>query len=191
VLATIDGPWHPAGDGWSYSNTNYLLLGLLVEAVTGRTLADELRSRFFEPLGLESPRLLTAADPGPLSAAWATVFWGSGATTASAADVALWGDALYGDSSFLDDRLRQQMLAFNDDDYGLGAQRIDLGRVQGIGHTGLLSTYTTLMAHIPRSGVTVALMVNRSQAPLDQMMAADPTDGGPSLMDLVLAAGGG
>ena len=190
VLATIDAPWHPAGDGWSYSNTNYLLLGLLVEAVTGRTLADELGSRFFDPLGLESPKLLTAADPAPLSAAWATIFWGSGAMSASAADIALWGDRLYGGSGLLGDDVRRQMLAFNEDDYGLGAQRIDLGQVTAVGHTGLLSTYTTLMAHLPGSGVTIALMVNQSKAPLDEMLQAGAKGGGRSLLELVLATGG-
>jgi D-alanyl-D-alanine carboxypeptidase len=38
----------------SYSNTNYLVLGEIVERVTGRSLGDEMRSRIFEPLGLRA-----------------------------------------------------------------------------------------------------------------------------------------
>jgi D-alanyl-D-alanine carboxypeptidase len=38
--------------GWDYSNTNYLLAGLIIERVTGHTYGDELRTRFFVPLGL-------------------------------------------------------------------------------------------------------------------------------------------
>ena len=40
------------GTGWSASQTGYYLLGMIAEAVTGSTVRDELRSRFWEPLGL-------------------------------------------------------------------------------------------------------------------------------------------
>jgi D-alanyl-D-alanine carboxypeptidase len=42
------------GRFWIYSNSNYLLLGELVEAVTGHPLATEIRSRLLDPLGLET-----------------------------------------------------------------------------------------------------------------------------------------
>lgn len=41
------------GQGWHYSNTNYLLLGLLIEHVAGQPLNDVLQKRFFTPLHLE------------------------------------------------------------------------------------------------------------------------------------------
>jgi D-alanyl-D-alanine carboxypeptidase len=40
------------GTGWSYSNTNYVLARLLIEKVTGRSLAEEMRRLILEPLGL-------------------------------------------------------------------------------------------------------------------------------------------
>jgi D-alanyl-D-alanine carboxypeptidase len=42
------------GERYSYSNTNYTLLGLIIEAVTGNDAAAEIRSRILEPLGLEN-----------------------------------------------------------------------------------------------------------------------------------------
>ncbi len=42
------------GESYSYSNTNYTLLGLVIEAVTGNGAAAEIRSRLLEPLGLEN-----------------------------------------------------------------------------------------------------------------------------------------
>jgi D-alanyl-D-alanine carboxypeptidase len=42
----------PPGATWAYSNTNYVVAGLPVEAVTGHRLGQELRTRVFEPLGL-------------------------------------------------------------------------------------------------------------------------------------------
>ncbi|WP_163572716.1 serine hydrolase domain-containing protein [Fodinicola feengrottensis] len=41
----------PAGTAWSYSNTNYLLAGMLIEAVTGHSWGDEVTQRVFRPLG--------------------------------------------------------------------------------------------------------------------------------------------
>jgi CubicO group peptidase (beta-lactamase class C family) len=47
----------PPGEKWSYSNTNYLLLGMLIEKASGQGLAEFLAARIFEPLGMESSRV--------------------------------------------------------------------------------------------------------------------------------------
>jgi D-alanyl-D-alanine carboxypeptidase len=52
AFATAHALLFPPGTSWWYSNTNYVVLGLVVEAVTGSTLGDQLRRRIFEPLGL-------------------------------------------------------------------------------------------------------------------------------------------
>ena len=183
LLRTLHAPWYQPGEGWAYANTNYYLLGLIVEGVTGSTLAEELDRRILGPLGLESTRMLTATDEGgPLAPAWSTIFWASGAMSASAADLARWGDALYGDA-MLQAPTREAMLTLNDHDYGFGVQKIELPGAVGYGHTGLLNTYTTLLYHDPRDNVTMALLVNRSHVDLGGMLMAEPP-GGPSLHDL-------
>ena len=53
------------GERYSYSNTNYTLLGLIIEAVTGNDAAAEIRTRILEPLGLENTFLESFEDvPG-------------------------------------------------------------------------------------------------------------------------------
>jgi D-alanyl-D-alanine carboxypeptidase len=52
-LRYVGAPYFRPGRGWHYSNTNYLVLGLIAERVEGRSLSDQLRTRFFEPLGLD------------------------------------------------------------------------------------------------------------------------------------------
>ena len=52
--AYVPKPHAVPGKVWSYSNTNYLLLGELVTAVTGHPLAQEIRTRLLDPLGLSS-----------------------------------------------------------------------------------------------------------------------------------------
>ena len=55
------------GDGWSYSNTNYVLAGMLVERVTGRSYAEEIERRVIRPLGLRDTSLpgTSVRVPGP------------------------------------------------------------------------------------------------------------------------------
>ena len=52
VLRYVGKPYFPPGTGWHYSNTNYLLLGIIAQRVGGAPVATQLRTRFFEPLGL-------------------------------------------------------------------------------------------------------------------------------------------
>ena len=110
-------------------------------------------------------------------------FWASGAMTASAADLAGWGDALY-DGAVLTDASDQAMIKLNRDEYGLGSQRITVPGATGFGHTGMLNTYTTILLYLPKQNVTVALLVNRTDVDLGGMLAARPP-GGPSLLELV------
>lgn len=52
----------PPGRQYEYSNTNYVLLGLVIEKVTGTTAAAALKARIFDPLGLRNTMLPAAAD---------------------------------------------------------------------------------------------------------------------------------
>jgi len=186
VLATLHAPWYPPGENWAYANTNYFLLGMIVERVTGSTLGEEIAARFTSPLDLAATRVLDGRPGDLLEPAWTTIFWGSGAMVSSAADLARWGAALYGDR-LLDPETRALMLQFNDEDHGLGVQRIELNaEVAGYGHTGLLNTYTTLLVHVPDDRVTIALLVNRTDVDLLGMLAARPSEGAASLLELAL-----
>ncbi|MGX1771196.1 serine hydrolase domain-containing protein [Nocardia brasiliensis] len=51
-LALGHPPYNPPGLRFHYSNTNYVLAGLLIERVTGRAVAEEISARISEPLGL-------------------------------------------------------------------------------------------------------------------------------------------
>jgi len=183
VLATLHAPWYQPGEGWAYANTNYYLLSLVIERLTGATLTEELGRRFLEPLGLDSTGILDGRTAGgPLAPAWTSIFWGSGAMSASAADLARWGNALYA-GDVLEPSTQALMLELNDHDYGYGVQLVEVDGRKGHGHTGLLNTYTTLLYHLPKDGVTVALLVNRSHVDLGGMLTVEPGDG-PSLLEL-------
>ncbi|WP_026413837.1 serine hydrolase domain-containing protein [Actinomadura oligospora] len=66
-LALAHPPTFKPGKGWRYSNTNYLLAGMLIERVTGRSFGDEIRQRIIVPLKLRQTRVPgdDATIPGP------------------------------------------------------------------------------------------------------------------------------
>jgi D-alanyl-D-alanine carboxypeptidase len=158
VVALVGPSVFAPGSDWGYSNTNYVIAGMLVEAVAGNPFGQELERRITAPLGL----LRTRIPPGPeigymLGASWTSAFWTSAALASSAADLVRWGDALYG-GSILRPATLDRMLDFNADDYGLGAERYVISGLAGYGHSGLLRGYTTLLVHLPGSNVTVTVM---------------------------------
>jgi D-alanyl-D-alanine carboxypeptidase len=112
----------PPGKAWHYANTNYLLLGLIAEHVTGRPLAAEIHDRFLEPLHLDTlwyqavdaPRDALAhgyrlvgtkpVRPVDLSdgsgiapfRSVVTAAGGAGSMAGTSGDLARWARALYG-----------------------------------------------------------------------------------------------
>jgi D-alanyl-D-alanine carboxypeptidase len=52
AVATAHRPLFPPGTSWSYSNTGYIVLGLMIRKVTGTSVGAELRHRLFDPLHL-------------------------------------------------------------------------------------------------------------------------------------------
>ncbi len=125
-LGYMGKPFGKPGLSWHYSNTNYLLLGLLAEAVDGAPVAAQLRQRFLTPLGLdhtyyqfvEAARGPTAHDyrfNGPKTTLPAidlsdgtpvvpftsvvTAAGAAGSIATTSADLARWAQALYGGSA--------------------------------------------------------------------------------------------
>ncbi|MBF8247904.1 MAG: penicillin-binding protein [Bacteroidetes bacterium] len=57
------------GEKWSYSNTGYVLLGILIRKVSGQFYGDLLKQRVFQPLSMETARIINEADIIPNRAA--------------------------------------------------------------------------------------------------------------------------
>jgi D-alanyl-D-alanine carboxypeptidase len=187
------GNFKPGAD-YEYSNTNYLILGQVAEAVGGEPIARQLRQRFFEPLGLDDtvyqpaqkPRADAAhghwATPGggymdhtkdspyvPFMAA-ASIADAAGAMASTARDLATWAAALYG-GDVLGDEMLAQMTDFQRPGwYGLGA---DVGLFAGhraYGHRGGIRGYESSMWYFPHSGVSVVLLSDQGNWLTDPVM---------------------
>ncbi|MEE1766060.1 serine hydrolase domain-containing protein [Streptomyces sp. SP18BB07] len=71
-IATKHKPDFAPGISWNYSNTNYVLAGMVIEKVTGNWYGDEIRHRVIEPLGLHGTKIpgTDPTVPGPHSRAY-------------------------------------------------------------------------------------------------------------------------
>ncbi|MFG1914168.1 serine hydrolase domain-containing protein [Micromonospora sp. NPDC048898] len=141
ALAVAHRPDFAPGTSWGYSNTNYLLAGLIIEAVTGRDAATEVRRRIIGPLGLRHTSF-PVTDPEihgrhlhgyDLAGRDVTTFspsydWTAGAMISTAADLARFHQALFGGRLLApaQQRALETLVATDDgpDGYGLGVQRM-------------------------------------------------------------------
>ena len=73
VAAALPPQFAP-GQRWSYSNTGYVLLGVIIRRVSGRFYGDLLRERIFIPLGMRTARVISEADIVP-SRSTGTAWW--------------------------------------------------------------------------------------------------------------------
>jgi D-alanyl-D-alanine carboxypeptidase len=139
------------GHGWRYSNSNYVALGLVIEAVTKHTYAQELDRRILRPLHLGATTLPTTrqvqglADPG--TNPW--VPWAAGALVSDASDLARFYTALLGGKLFSKATLHemeQTVPAGNGSD-GLGIFAAHLSCGIAWGHDGgILDYYSRVIA---------------------------------------------
>ncbi len=178
-----------AGDGWEYSDTNYIILGMVLERLTGTAYYDELRRRLLEPLGLANtvpsnsrriPGLVQgyAGAENPFGIPDAVLVdgefvinpqfeWTGGGIASTAVDLARWGKLLYEgvafDASMLPVMLDGVPARLGPNTrYGLGVilRATPLGASQG--HSGFFPGYLTEMAYFPDHDVAVAVQVNTS-----------------------------
>jgi D-alanyl-D-alanine carboxypeptidase len=168
---------------WRYANTNYVLLGLIVEQVTHHSLAREIHQRIIDPLGLghtfvvPDDSLLGNLMHGyegrrdetmGLNMSFA---WGAGNIISNVEDLGRFAQALFGGALLRPETLAtmQTFVATNGWDsreltYGLGVMQNVLHTAQPTlvrGHTGALVGYRTALWYAPGSGVTIAVALNQ------------------------------
>ena len=193
VLATVGTrTYFPPGTGYHYSNTNYILLGLVAEKATGQTVAALVRSMFLTPLGLDHTYLQTeetAKGPGahgymgseaapvdnsagtmlPFTAE-ATAVGFAGAFASTAADLATWANALYG-GSVLDRATLASMVDISPSiaskpkyPYGQGFEETTVAGHMSWGHRGYLDGSWSAMEYLVDYHVTVVVLINANWA---------------------------
>jgi len=181
-IATRHKPHFPPGSSWRYSNTNYVVLGLVVERVTGRPLGDVLRARLFAPLRLDATSYplrtaLTGAyahgylvaspplpqTPGTLvdtSSALSPSAWGAGQIVSNARDVTAFFAALLGGRVIRPALLREMKTPVNGFDYGLGIYSRPTRCGTAWGHNGDIPGWRNVVFATVDGRRVVQVMVN-------------------------------
>lgn len=189
VLGYLQKPDFEAGEGWRYSNTNYLLLAMIINEATESNLSTALKQRLYQPLGL-SEFYLSQEEPIPAHQAhvygdnWdgpirdvtflprtshESITYGSGGIFTTSENLARWSHALF-EGDVLEEQSMDEMLDFvefspvsNMSAYGLGVQEfrdsISFGE-RAIGHAGGNIGTTTYMVYLPEHHVSIAVMIN-------------------------------
>ncbi|HME71872.1 MAG TPA: serine hydrolase domain-containing protein [Myxococcota bacterium] len=184
-------PLFPAGGGYNYTDTEYVLLGLIVERATGRTYYDLLGERILGPLQLT---LTVPADrleiPGLVSGyhRWlsplpskvtdgkgALLFhpqteWTGGGLATNPRDLVSWGLQLYEGRAFKWHYLELLNGSFNPlhgglaTAYGMGLFVYATPLGEAYGHSGWFPGYTGSMLYFPASRLAVAFQTNTDRA---------------------------
>jgi CubicO group peptidase (beta-lactamase class C family) len=179
----------PAGDRFTYSNSNYLVLGLIVEKLTGQRFGDFLRENVLDPLGLKDSGLDSNLKILPRRASGyerrgdqffnatysdMTVPHAAGAMYSTTHDLWRWAEAIFGDK-LLTPASRTKLLTPGKEDYALGVRvYLSEGRKR-IEHGGSIAGFSSSLAHYPDDGVTVVVLSNlstRITADLGRQLAA-------------------
>ncbi|MCY7401025.1 MAG: beta-lactamase family protein [Nocardioides sp.] len=188
-IALSHKPVARPGTAYHYANTNYVLAGLMVQAVTGRGLGDVLRDRVFSKAHLDATTFTKARTlPSPASHGYVELPgdkqptditslypypWASGATVSTAPDVARFYRHLLS-GRVLPQRLMAAMRTTVDASgedgpgtrYGLGLERFRTPCGAAWGHGGNFPGYVTYVYSSPSGGRQTVLMVNEDPSSL-------------------------
>ena len=166
----------PPGEGWEYTDTNYLLLAMIVEQVTGSPLHVEYKKRIYDPLGLENTYLEFYEEPRgsrPLSHAYyggmdlyhyvnTSFDWGGGGIVSTCEDLSTFYRALLGGHLFREDETLERMLAatvYEDHwNYGLGIKMKVMNGCTFYGHPG---AYSCDAYYCPEKDISICLTINQ------------------------------
>lgn len=173
-------PYFAPNKGYRYSNTNYLLLGLIIEAVTKDSVADQIRKRLIEPFGLAQTSFPeTEAMPSPWARGyelderrnWQDVsntvpvafMWAAGAMISDMNDIRRWvklytTGAASGHATYRD--LINCIPFLGNTSFGLGITCSE----GWYGYTGALPGYNSADYYSPSTGMTIMAWINY-QAP--------------------------
>lgn len=172
-------PYFPPGQGYHYSNTDSILLGMVIEKVTGKKVEALFKTRIFDKLGLKNTYFPTGPYmPSPHAHGYfevdgkmkdVTVMnmswdWTAGAVISNLNDLKTWVHEL-GEPKLISERMQKERLET------VGVKKGSTGVTSGyglhismvndyLGHTGADDGWTSLVYRWPEKGVTVVILMN-------------------------------
>jgi len=183
---------YPPGTKWDYSNLGFLTLGILIHRVTGEFYGDFLQQRIFQPLGMQTTRIISEADIIPNRASGYRLVKGKlknqewvapmvnttadGSLYFSVLDLAKWDAALYTEKLLQQSSLDRMWTPAklkdgqpNKEGYGFGWFIGERHGHRVISHDGAWQGFKTAIARYVNDQLTVVVLANLAEAKPDEI----------------------
>jgi D-alanyl-D-alanine carboxypeptidase len=168
---------------WSYSNTNYTLLGMVIEAAAEMPLAEVYRTSIYEPLGMTSTFLDCYEDPlidmvhgytgsgdamTDVTELHESVGWSAGGLVSTAPDLIAFARGLFSGALFDDpESLVAMTTPAPGSSYGLGITLQE----EYMGHAGGIAGFRSVLNYAPEFDTVVVMLYNHDAADPEQSLA--------------------
>ena len=172
-----------AGEKWAYRNTNYLLLGFVIQAVSGKPYAEYLQERIFKPLSMTATRLISERDIIPNRSSgyeldagkiknqqWVSPTFNrtaDGALYFNVLDLAKWDEALYTTRLLTQSSLDRMWTVYRLDDgrpnwagYGFAWFIDQQNGHRVLSHGGAWQGFTCQISRYPDDSLSVVVLTN-------------------------------
>jgi len=180
---------HEAGESWGYSDTNYILIGMLIEKITGENYYELVRKRVLDPLDLKHTYPLVSRNIINASNAYSTkenlfktptvlfendlyyfnpqLEWTGGGFYCTTEDLAKWAKHFYTSAAFSEESLNYIITPNKNAEkigegvaYGAGSFILETRYGIAYAHSGTMAGFKSIFAYFPDLDVAVALQTN-------------------------------
>ncbi len=170
-------------DRAEYSNTNYLLLGYIIEELSGNSYADELKTRIADRIGLKRTAYASKADAEQnvaISFTWSDNQWtphsqtdpsiphGAGAIMSTASDLIVFVESLFAGKLVEESSLAKMTTMV--DRMGMGIMQMPFGAKLAFAHNGGIDGFQSSLGYFPEDRVAIALIGNGFSYPMNDIM---------------------
>jgi D-alanyl-D-alanine carboxypeptidase len=168
------------GERWAYNNSGYILLGAIIEKVSGRTYEQFLNGEIFRPLGMShsyygsAERIIPRRIPGYqvgrngfVNAPYLSMTqpYAAGSLLSSVDDLAVWSDAVFSGKLVKKETLARALTPYKlrngePTGYGYGWFITDFGGHRSVEHGGGINGFTSYEMTLPEDRIFLAILTN-------------------------------
>lgn len=180
VMNWVGSPLFPAGTSWNYSNTNYILAGLIAESATGKSYGQLLRDSILSPLKLDSTFLdVHEKIPYTIAHPWQngvdkfstprkslnSVAWAAGAMYSTSGEMASWYNALMNGKVLKQSSFDEMTTFVGSGNYGIGLYSKNMfGRTLWLHGGTIWGGYNSSMIYDTSTGIVICVLINQLPA---------------------------
>ena len=194
ILSTIGQQQFAPGTNWNYCNSNFYLLGIIIQNVTQTDLLTAYNNYLLSPLSLGNV-FLGAWETIPANVSFAhgwgtnmvtyqtvdvlldsrnSIWSGAGSAgclVSTAEDLAKWAQLLF-NGSVINQTSVNEMTTFNSNNYGLGCYKLTSAGRTTWGHIGNIPGYTAIFIYDPACNVSSSILVNQENVDITTIMSS-------------------